>query len=178
MESSMKRPASLCLLLLTLLVLPGVAHAFDLTGGVNVGGVLVGTRPRFGISPNAGIAWRTEGGFLLAIGDSASILPATDSHGVGLYNHTSLSLGYAWTSGRFGVGPAFAVYSTPACGQSRCGRLTGVSPGGTVQLDYYFSDIFGISAIANVDWLTGSLVLPPGLAAAVFVGPSLKWSGK
>lgn len=174
----MKRAVWAFLLLVAGFPVPKTAEAFDLNGCVSVGGMLVGTRPRLAVSPNVGIAWRTKGGLLLALSDGGSILPATDAHGVGIYNHTSVSLGYAWPSGRFSVGPALAIYSAPACGQRWCGRLTGLSPGGAVQLDYYFSEWLGVSASATVDWLTGSDVLPAGVAASVFVGPLVKWSSK
>jgi len=174
----MKRAVRAFLFLVAVPLVPKTAEAFDLSAGVDVGAMLLGTRPRLAVRPNIGIAWRTEGGLLLALSDACSILPATDAHGVGVYNHASVSLGYAWPSGRFSVGPALAMYSTPACGQRWCGRLTGLSPGGAVQLDYYFSEWLGVSASATVDWLTGSDVLPAGAAASVFVGPLLKWSSK
>ena len=174
----MKRAAWAFLLLVAVPLVPKTAEAFDLSAGVDVGGVLVGTRPRLAIRPNIGIAWRTEACLLLALSDAADLLPATDAHGIGVYNHTSVRLGYGWPNGRFSVGPALAIYSTPACGQRWCGRLTGLSPGGVVQLDYFFSEWLGVSASATVDWLTGSDVLPAGAAASVFVGPLVKWSSQ
>lgn len=161
---------------LAALVTPRPAEAFELSGGVNVGGVLLGTRPRFAVSPHAGIAWRTEGGFLLALRDAFGILPAINERGIGVYNHTSVAIGYAWTSGRFSIGPSLAIYSAPACGQEWCARLTGSSPGVVAQVDYYFHDPLGVSAITTVDWLTGSDVLPAGVAVTMLVGPVLKWS--
>lgn len=160
------------------LAAPAPAAAFDLTGGVNAGGVLAGTRPRFAVSPHLGISWRTESGFLVALRDALSVLPATDAHGVGAYNHASSAVGYAWTTGRFSIGPALAIYSMPACGSEQCARLSGLSPGLHAQVDYYFLGSLGVSATATVDWLTGSAVLPAGVAATVLVGPSLKWSSQ
>ena len=113
-----------------------------------------------------GISRRTSGGFLLALREVCSLLPATDAHGLGVYNHLSIEVGYAWTSGRLSIGPLLAVYAL-ACGPESCGRLSGLSPGVRGQLDYYFAGPFGVSASANVDWLTGSAVLPAGVAATV-----------
>lgn len=160
------------------LVAPTPSEAFDLDGGVNMGGVLVGTRPRFAVSPHVGVSWRTAGSFVLSVRDMLSILPATDSRGVGAYNHASIAVGYAWASSRLSIGPSLAVYSVPACGRDWCARLSGISPGVGAQVDYYFYRSLGISASGTVDWLTGSAVLPAGVAVMVLVGPSLRWSSE
>ncbi|MBK8259518.1 MAG: hypothetical protein IPK82_43530 [Polyangiaceae bacterium] len=151
------------------------AAALDLSGGVHLGGVLIGTTPRFALSPRLGIAERTDWGFLLAFEEVASILPAFGVGGVGVYNHTSVAIGYAWKNGTFKIGPSLVVYSTPVCGLLQCARLAGISPGLATHVDYYFSDSLGVAASATVDWLTGSVVLPAGIAASVLVGPVLRW---
>lgn len=164
--------------LLGALVAQARAEAMDLSGGVNMGGVLIGTRPRFAVSPHAAISWRPADSFLLAIQDAVSVLPATDVHGVGVYNHTSIAIGYARRDGSLSIGPSVAIYSVPACGRSLCARLKGASPGAMARVDYYFSGSFGVSASATVDWLAGSVVLPAGVAATVLVGPLLTWSSR
>lgn len=42
--------------LAVVLVAPPSASAFELSGGVGLGGFLAGTAPRFAVSPHAGIA--------------------------------------------------------------------------------------------------------------------------
>lgn len=160
------------------IVTPTQASAFDLVGGVNAGAVLLGTKPRFAVSPTVGLSWRTDGGFLLALQDVFSVSPATDAHGAGTYNHTSIVVGYAWKSGQLGLGPSLAIYSMPACSGAWCARLSGLSPGGQGQLDYYFAGPFGASASVNVDWLAGSTVLPAGVVATVRAGLLFRWSSK
>lgn len=155
---------------------PTQARAFDLGVGVNGGVILIGTRPRFAVSPHVDIAWRTDAGFLLALRDVLSILPATDIHGAGAYNHASVAIGYAWKTGTFSLGPSLAVYSVAACGPQWCDRLSGLAPGATAHLAYYLPGPFGVSASATLDWLTGSAVLPAGVAATVLVGPLLRWN--
>src|SRR5262249_22271649 len=72
------------------------AQALDLSGGVSVGGVVAGLKPRFAVTPHAALGWRTESGFLLAVQELFSILPAVNLHGAGVYSHTTTELGYAW----------------------------------------------------------------------------------
>ena len=152
------------------------ADALEFSAGVGAGATSVGTRPLFAVSPHAGVSVRTEGGFLLASHATLGILPAVGRHGVGVYGHASVALGYAWKSGRFSIGPSLAIYSVPACGREWCDRLSGLAPGLGGRLDYYLVGPFGISVSTNVDWLTGSTVLPAGVAATVLAGPLLRWS--
>ncbi|MDC3959547.1 hypothetical protein [Polyangium jinanense] len=95
---------------LILLVTP--AEAYEVSGGVGLGGILVGTLPRFAVSPHAAVAWRGEGGFSFGVDDLCSVLPGTGRLGVGVYNQTSVAFGYAWKGGDFRVGPSFSVSST------------------------------------------------------------------
>jgi len=154
-------------------------EALELRGGVSLGVMLAGTQPRLAVSPHAGISWRTESGFLFAIHDSFSILPATNKDGVGVYNQTSADFGVAWDKGDFSVGPSLSIYSMPACGVAWCGRLVGLSPGGHAQTNVYFAGPFGVSVSANIAWIGGiSLVLPGGVAAMVVAGPAFRWSSE
>ena len=147
-----------------LLVVATPAGAYELSGGVSLGGILVGTLPRFAVSPHAALSWRRESGFLFTVDDLCSILPATGKLGGGAYNQTSIAFGYASKDADFRIGPSFSVYSMPACGGTLCGRVVGVAPGGHAQANVYFGDRFGMSLSANVDWVGGrSLVLFRGL---------------
>lgn len=158
---------------------PSPAEAFELSGGVGLGGILAGTEPRLAVSPHAGISWRMESGLLIAAHDLFSILPATNSDGVGVHNQTSVAFGYASENGNFSVGPSLSVYSMPACGITLCGRVVGLSPGGHAQTNVYFAGRLGVSVSANIGWVGGrSLVLPGGVAAMIVAGPVLRWSAK
>jgi hypothetical protein len=111
--------------------------------------------------------------------DACSILPATRTLGVGVYNQTSAAIGY--TSGKidFSGGPSLSIYSTPACGATLCGRVVGLAPGGHAQMNMYLAGTFGVSLRANIDWVGGrSLVLPGGVAAMVTAGPMFRWISK
>lgn len=159
------------------LLAPLPAHAFELSGGVSVGGFLVGTDPRFVVSPHGGISWRTASGLLFAVRDVFSVVPATNSDGVGVYNQTSIALGYASQSANFSAGPSLSVYSIPACGALWCGRVVGLAPGGHADVNVYFAGPLGVSVNVSVDWVGGaSLVLPGGVAALVLIGPVLRWN--
>lgn len=68
------------------------AEASELNGGLRLGGFQIGTIPRFSVSPHIGMAWRRESGLLFAIHDACSILPATKTLGVGVYNQTSAAI--------------------------------------------------------------------------------------
>lgn len=158
--------------------LPAPAEAFEIAGGVSAGAALVGSRPWFAVSPHASVSRRADSGFLFAVHATLDILPAIDRHGVGVVGHASTAIGYGWKSGTFSIGPALSVYSAPACGVEQCARLRGLAPGGRAQLELYFAGPLGLSASTSVDWLTGSDVLPAGLALAAAAGPIVKWGGK
>lgn len=164
---------------LVLIAVPMTAEAFEVSGGVSLGGIVAGTVPRLAVSPHASLAWRMESGFLLAAHDLLSILPSINKDGAGVSNQTSVALGYAWEKGDFSVGPSLSIYSMPACGATLCGRVAGLSPGGHGQATVYFAGPWGVSLSANVGWVGGrSSVLPGGVAAMVVVGPVLRWSSK
>jgi hypothetical protein len=158
---------------------PAPAAAFELSGGVSLGGVLAGTKSRFAASPHAGISWRMGSGWLFAIHEMFSILPAINQHGVGVHNQTSASLGYAFEKGQLSLGPSLSFYSIPACNSAVCARVAGFSPGVYAQANAYFAERLGVSVSGNVDWIAGSGgALLGGVVAMVVAGPILRWSTK
>jgi hypothetical protein len=167
------------LLVFTGLLTAGMpAEASELNGGVSLGGFLVGTVPRFAVSPHIGMSWRRESGFLFMVHDMCSILPTINTFGAGIYNQASAAIGYSFDKLKLSIGPSISIYSTPACGITLCGRVVGVAPGGHLQI-MYFAGAMGVSVRANIDWVGGrSLVLPGGVAAMVTAGPVLRWISK
>lgn len=163
-----------------LLVASTSAEAFEVSGGVTLGGVVAGSRPLLAVTPQAGITWRTENRFLLAVHEMFSIMPATSKYGVGVYNRTSVVLGYATETTNFSAGPSLSIYSMPACNAaSLCARVVGLSPGVHAQANMYFAGPLGVTVSAGVDWLGGSSrVLPGGVAAMVVAGPVLRWAAR
>jgi hypothetical protein len=162
--------------LVIVLMMPMPARAFDLSGGLSLGGFQAGTVPRLAISPHAGIAWKRMGNLLFTIHDLCSILPPSDHVEMGVYSESSIAVGYATETACYSVGPSLAFYSMMACGLHLCGRVVGVAAGGHAQTDVYFAGPLGVSVSANVNWIGGqSLVLPGGLAFMVVAGPVLRW---
>lgn len=164
--------------LVACVVAPTLANALELSGGVNLGGVLAGTKPRFAVTPQAGITWSLENGVLFAAHEAFSILPAVDNHGVGVYSQTALVVGYAAEKISFSVGPSFSIYSMPACNKALlCGRVVGLAPGGHMQANVYFAGPLGVSIGASVSYIGGSsIVLSEGVAVMVTAGPVLRWT--
>ena len=156
------------------------AEALELSGGVGVGGVLIGTVPHLGVSPHASASWRRDNGFMFSAHDMCSILiPARGEAGPGVYNLTSAAVGYAWERQNFSVGPTLSFYSISACGAKLCGRVIGMAVGGRAQVNAYFAGPFGIAVSGSLEWVGGrSLVLPGGLAATIVAGPMLRWSSE
>ena len=164
------------LLALAIVAASRPVEALELSGGVSWGGILAGTVPRFAVSPHAGVSWRTESGFLFEARNLCSILLASNKDGVGIYDQTSATIGYASKKSSFSAGPSFSIYNMPACGATLCGRLAGLAPGGRAQASVYFADPLGVALQANVDWMGGrSRVLSGGVAAMVVAGPVLRW---
>lgn len=158
------------------LMAPYPAHALEMSGGLSLGGFRAGTAPRLAISPHAGISWNKASNFLITIHDTLSILPPRDHVGTGVFNETSVIIGFASESANFSAGPSFSLYDITACGQALCGRVAGLAAGGHAQTDVYFAEPLGVSVSANVTWIGGrSLVLPGGLAVMVIAGPVLRW---
>jgi hypothetical protein len=167
--------ASLCAVMLV----SKSAQALEMSGGVGVGGILIGTDPRIAVTPHAGISWRFESGFALSADNLLNILPAVDSLGVGVYNQTSVTIGHAWKKTDLRIGPSLSIYSTPVCARGFCGRVIGLGPGGHAQVNVYIAEPLGVSVSANLDWVGGSsLALPGGVAAMVMIGPVLRWNSK
>jgi hypothetical protein len=165
--------------LFVFIVAPTPAEALEITGGVNVGGFLAGAVPHLAVSPNAGISWSGDSGLMLAAHDALSILPPMNGTGLGVYNHTTIAIGYAGENLNFSAGPSLAIYSMASCGGFFCGRVAGLAPGANARADWFFSGPLGLSLSANVDWVSGSsLVLPGGVAAMVVAGPVFRWNSK
>ncbi|XXT21532.1 hypothetical protein WME94_08205 [Sorangium sp. So ce429] len=166
-------------LALVLCVVPMQAEASELSAGVSFGWIQAGTAQRLAVGPHAGISWRIERDLLLKVHDLCSVVPPIQVGGAGVYNHTSIAVGYAWKSGDFSAGPSAAMYFMPACGDTLCGRIAGMAVGGQAQLNAYVAGPVGVSVNTNVDWVDGrSLVLPGHLLVLVVAGPVLRWSVK
>jgi hypothetical protein len=161
------------------LLVPTPAQALEISGGVSVGGILLGPDPRLAVTPHASLSWGLASGFAFSVHDHLNILPAVNKLGVGVHNQTSVNVGYAWKAGNFSIGPSLSVYSMPACSAALCGRVVGVGPGGHAQMSVYFAGPVGVSVSANLVWIGGaSLVLPGSVAAMVVAGPVFRWSPK
>ena len=164
------------LLALALVAVPRPVEALELSGGVALGRIVAGTVPRFAVSPHAGVSWRMESGFLFEVRNLCRVLLAPSKDGVGIYDQTSATIGYASEKMSFSAGPSFSLYTMPVCGATLCGRLAGFAPGGHAQASVYFADPLGVALHANVDWLGGrSRVLSGGVAAMIVAGPVLRW---
>jgi hypothetical protein len=162
------------------LLTPTLAAGLEqLSGGVSVGGILAGTVPHLAVSPHVGVAWRIHSSVLFTVHDLCSILPPINKAGAGVYNQTSVDIGYTWETGHLSVGPSLSVYSMTTCGVTLCGPVIGVAPGVHAQTNVYVAGPLGVSVSANVDWVGGrSLVLPGGVAAMVVAGPVIRWNAK
>lgn len=159
-----------------LIASPVAAQAFQINGGISVGGIQIGTEPTLAVSPFVGVRWRNEQGFLLELQNIFSILPGRR---IGVHDQTSATLGYAWNTGSFSLGPSLSFYSMFACVSVICLRVEGGAPGGHAQADWYFAEPLGVSVTANVAWYGGSsLVLPGNVAVMVTAGPVLRLEAK
>jgi hypothetical protein len=158
-------------------MMPTRVGATEVSGGVSLGGFLAGRVPRLAVSPHVGASWRMKRELIFAVQDQCSVLPPSHEIGVGVYNQTSIAVGYASQNANFSAGPSFSIYSVPACSSSfLCGRVVGVAPGGHAQVDVYLTGPLGVSVSGNVDWVGGnSLVLPGGVAVTVVAGPVFRW---
>ncbi|WP_437523335.1 hypothetical protein WME79_33895 [Sorangium sp. So ce726] len=125
-----------------LVVVPAPAQALEFHGGVSVGGIQIGTEPRLAVSPFAGWLWRSEGDFRLEVHNMFSIVPGA---GIGVYDRTAVTLGYATKTTTVSLGPSLAIYSMSVCGAVICDRVVGVAPGGRAQSDWYFAGPLGMS---------------------------------
>lgn len=162
-----------------LVVTPTQLEAYELNAGVSLGWLQAGTVPRFAVGPHAGISWPIHRDILFTLHDLCAILPPTQVDGPGVYNQTSVDIGYAWKDGNVSAGPSVAFYVVPACGVSLCGRVGGLAVGGHAQTNAYVAGPLGVSVSLNVDWMGGgSLVLPGHVSVVIVAGPVLRWSSK
>lgn len=168
-----KPPAFLALLFACLLPsLPSNALAFELSGGLSVGGIQIGTEPRLALSPFVSLLWNTQKGLLFELHQMFSILPGPR---VGIYDRTAANLGYAWKTGNLSFGPSLSIYSMPVCGAVICDRVVGIAPGVHAKGDWYFAEPLGASVSANLDWARGSSrILSDALVVMVTAGPILR----
>ncbi|KYF63847.1 hypothetical protein BE11_07200 [Sorangium cellulosum] len=162
-----------------LVVVPAQGEASELSAGVSFGWVQAGTAQRLAMGPHAGMSWRIERDLLFKVHDQCSVVPPIQVGGAGVYNHTSVAIGYAWESGDVSAGPSAALYLMPACGSTLCGRIAGMAVGGHARINAYLAGPLGVSVSANVDWIGGSSLVLPGHASVIVVaGPVLRWSVK
>lgn len=130
--------------LVLILVVPIPAGAVEVNGGLSGGVFQAGSIPRLTMTPHADISWRKDSGFLFAVNDLFNILAPVNKAGTGVYNKTSISIGYGWKNVDGTLGPSLSIYSMPACGPTfLCGRVVGVSPGGHAQINIYFVERWG-----------------------------------
>ncbi|WP_438041606.1 hypothetical protein [Sorangium sp. So ce128] len=155
---------------------PTSVHARELSAGVSVGGIQVGTESRLALSPFAKVLWRKNSEFRLEVHNMFSIVPGSR---VGLYDRTAVTLGYDTKTGNVSLGPSLSIYSMPVCGAVFCDRVMGVAPGGRAQSDWYFAGRLGVSVSANVDWAGGSSrILPGSVVTMVTAGPVWRFGGE
>jgi hypothetical protein len=179
MRTECGRVASAAMFALVLGVVSTQVEASELSAGVSLGSIQAGTAPRFAVGPHAGISWHLKKNLLLKVHDLCSVVPPIQIGGPGVYNHTSVALGYSWRDGDIGVGPSVALYFMPACGSTLCGQVAGMAVGGHAQANAYIAGPLGISASANLDWIDGrSLVLPGYASIVVVAGPVMRWSSR
>ncbi|AUX46927.1 hypothetical protein SOCE26_084370 [Sorangium cellulosum] len=160
----------------TPVVVPAPVQALELSGGVSVGGIQVGTEPELAVSPFLGVLWRRQKDFRIEVHHMLSVVPGSR---VGVYDRTAIALGYDTKTGNVSLGPSLSVYSMPVCGAVICDRVVGIAPGGRAQSDWYFAGRLGASASVNVDWAGGSSrVLPGNLVVMVTAGPVWRFGGE
>jgi hypothetical protein len=161
-----------------LVAFPRRAEAYDFSLGFGVGGMLAGVKPHLALSPRGDLWWRTESGLSLGLHDTANVLFPTGNEGPGVFNETSVLLGYATEKVSFGAGPSLSIYLLPACNAGMtCGRALGISPGGHAQASWYIGERFGLTMSGSVGWVGGtSGPLHDGIAAMLVAGPLLRWS--
>ncbi|WP_437573861.1 hypothetical protein [Sorangium sp. So ce887] len=110
---------------------------------MSLGWLQAGTIPRLAVGPHAGISWPIQRDILFTVHDLCTILPPTQEDGPGVYNQTSVDIGYAWKDGNVSAGPTVAFYVMPACGVTLCGRVGGLAVGGHAQTNAYVAGPLG-----------------------------------
>lgn len=160
----------------TLVVVLSPAQASELSAGVSVGGIQVGTEPRLAVSPSVGWLWRREKDFRIEVHNVLSIVPGAR---VGVYDRTAVTLGYVTETGNVSLGPSLAIYAMPVCGAVFCDSVVGLAPGVRGQSDWFFAGRLGASVSANVDWAGGSSrFLPGSWVVMVAAGPVWRFGGE
>ncbi|CAN96291.1 hypothetical protein predicted by Glimmer/Critica [Sorangium cellulosum So ce56] len=96
------------LLVAPLVVVPTQGEASELSAGVSLGWLQAGTIPRLAVGPHAGISWPIQRDILFTVHDLCTILPPIQEDGLGVYNQTSVDIGYAWKDGNVSAGPSVA----------------------------------------------------------------------
>lgn len=154
---------------------PVSAQALELSSGISVGGIQVGTEPKLAVSPFVGLLWHKKKSFRIEVHNMFSVVPGVP---VGFYDRTAINLGYTSETNIVSIGPSLSVYWMGVCGAVYCDRVMGIAPGGHAQTDWYFYDRLGVSVSANLDWAGGSSYFLPGsLVAMVTAGPVWKFGG-
>lgn len=177
MRTTGRKIPSAAVFALVLVVVPTKVEASEMSAGVSLGWIQAGTAQRLAVGPHAGISWHIDRDLLFIVRDLCSLVPPIQIGGAGVYNHTSVAIGYAWKSGDVSAGPSAAIYLMPACGDTLCGRIAGTAVGGHAQTNAYVAEPFGVSVSADVDWIGGSSrVLPGHVSMTVVAGPVLRWS--
>jgi hypothetical protein len=177
MTTTRRQSSRTVLFVLWIMVLARPAGALEISGGVSIGVIQAGTVPHLAVGPRALLSWRGKSGLLFSVHDLCGILPPIPQQESGIYNQTSIAIGYAWKGADFSIGPSIAAYSMLACGLTLCGRVNGMALGGHVQINLYVAGPLGLSVNAEFDWIGGnSLVLPSGVASMLVAGPVIRWS--
>lgn len=78
-----------------LVLAPAEAGASELSAGISLGWIQVGTVPLLMVAPHAGIGWHVERELLFAVHDLCGILPPIQEDRFGVYNQASVAVGYA-----------------------------------------------------------------------------------
>ncbi|XXY44358.1 hypothetical protein WME91_30565 [Sorangium sp. So ce269] len=175
---TLARPIPLAALVALVLV-PTQVQASELSAGVSFGWFQAGTVPHLAVGPHAAVSWPLQRDILFTVHDLCTILPPTKEDGLGVYNQTSVDIGYAWKNGNVSAGPSVAFYFVPACGVSLCGRVIGMAVGGHAQTNAYVAGPLGVSVSVNVNWIGGTSMVLPGYVSIVAVaGPVFRWSSQ
>jgi hypothetical protein len=174
---SMCSHGKVCLLCAcALAVVPAPAEALEVSGGVSVGGIQVGTEPKLAVSPSVGWLWRREKDFRIEVHNMLSIVPGAR---VGVYDRTAVTLGYVTKTGDVNLGPSLAIYAMPVCGVVLCDTVVGLAPGVRGQSNWFFAGRLGASVSANADWAGGSSrFLPGSWVVMVAAGPVWRFGGE
>ncbi|WP_437736808.1 hypothetical protein [Sorangium sp. So ce1335] len=174
---SMRSHGEACLLCAcALVVCSAPAQALEVSGGVAVGGIQVGTEPRLALSPFVGWVWRKERDFRIEVHNMLSIVPGAR---VGIYDRTAVTLGYVTETGNVSLGPSMVIYAIPVCGVVFCDSVVGLAPGVRAQSDWFFAGRLGASVSANVDWAGGSSrFIPDSWVVMVAAWPVWRFGGE